>query len=101
MADGIYVLGNTFSELFENLQEVFKRAQKANLTFKPSKIIICPRNTILFRWQKKGDAWLPTQHTTLPLINAARLITVKQLRSWIGSYKQLSACIRNYTIPLS
>ena len=26
---------------------------------------------------------------------------MKQLRSWIGSFKQLSACIRNYSVPLA
>ena len=101
MADGIYVLGNTFKELYDNLYEVFKRAQTANLTFKPSKIIICPRDTILFGWRKSGTAWIPTQHTTLPLVNATCPLTVKQLRSWIGAYKQLSACIKNYAIPLT
>ena len=50
---------------------------------------------------KKGDAWIPTEHTTLPLISAPLPLTVKQLRSWIGSYKQLSACIQNYSVPLA
>ena len=101
MADGLYVLGNTFAELFSNLREVFRRAQKSNLTFKPSKIIICPVDTVIFGWRKKGDAWTPTEHTTLPLISAPLPGTVKQLRSWIGSYKQLSACIKDYSVPLS
>ena len=56
MADGLYVLGNTFGELFENLHEVFERARTANLTFKPSKILICPQDTIIFGWRKKGNA---------------------------------------------
>ena len=101
MADGLYVLANTYADLFENLKEVFERAKKSNLTFKPSKMIICPLNTIVFGWQKQGDAWTPTAHTTLPLINATPPTTVKQLRSWIGSYKQLSACIRDYAVPLT
>ena len=101
MADGLYVLGNTLADLFENLKEVFERAKISNLTFKPSKIIICPVDTVIFGWRKQGDAWTPTEHTTLPLINAPLPGTVKQLRSWIGSYKQLSACIRDYSVPLS
>ena len=32
---------------------VFDRARISNLTFKSSKIVICPLSTILFRWQKK------------------------------------------------
>ena len=101
MADGLYVLGNTFRDLLDNLREVFDRARKCGLTFKPSKIIVCPLDTIIFGWRKKGDAWIPTEHTTLPLVKASLPRTVKQLRSWIGSYKQLSACIRNYSIPLA
>ena len=101
MADGLYVLGNTYAELYENLHEVLNRAEIANLTFKPSKIIICPVDTVIFGWRKQGDAWIPTSHSTLPLINADLPVTVKQLRSWIGSYKQLSTCIKNYAVPLS
>ena len=96
MADGLYILGNTLADLYGNLKEVFKRADIANLTFKPSKISICPKDIVIFGWRKKGDAWIPTQHTTLPLISAPLPTTVKQLRSWLGSYKQLSSCMRNY-----
>ena len=48
MADGLYVLGNTYGELYENLHEVFDKAKLANLTFKPSKIIVCPKDTVIF-----------------------------------------------------
>ena len=101
MADGLFILGNTLGDLYENLKEVFKRADIANLTFKPSKISICSLDIVIFGWRKNGNAWIPTQHTTLPLINAPLPTTVKQLRSWIGSYKQLSSCIQNYSIPLT
>ena len=101
MADGLFVLGDTFKELFDNLREVFSRAHKCGLTFKPSKIQICPVDTVIFGWRKQGDAWTPTEHTTNPLVNAPLPVTVKQLRSWIGSYKQLSTCIRDYAVPLT
>ena len=55
---------------------------------------------MVFGWRKCGDAWSPTAHTTLPLVNAQLPTTVKQLRSWLGSYKQLASCIQNYAIPL-
>ena len=67
MADGLYVLGNTYASLFENLREVFERGKISNLTFKPSKVVICPKKTILFGWEKDGTAWTPTKHTTNPL----------------------------------
>ena len=51
--------------------------------------------------EKKGEAWLPTEHTTTPLVNAQLPVTTKQLRSWWGSYKQLASCIKDYAIPLA
>ena len=101
MADGLYVLGNTYTALFDNLREVFERGKIANFTFKPSKIVICPKETILFGWKKDGTAWEPTNHTTNPLIHAELPKTVKQLRSWVGVYKQLATCMKNYAIPLT
>ena len=101
MADGLYVLANNFSDLLENLTEVFDRARVSNLTFKPSKIIVCPVDTVVFGWRMKDEAWIPTEHTTNPLIDAALPTTVKQLRSWIGSYKQLSSCMKDYSVPLA
>ena len=38
-ADGLYVGGNSFDELYENLCEVFERTRLANLSLKPSKVI--------------------------------------------------------------
>ena len=101
MADGLYVLSNDLRDLYSNLKTVFERARKANLTFKPSKISICPRDIVVFGWRRTDNAWIPTEHTTNPLINASLPVTVKQLRSWIGSYKQLSSCIKDYSVPLS
>ena len=51
MADGLFVLGQTLEDLFANFTEVLLRARLSGLTFKPSKIIITPVNTILFSWQ--------------------------------------------------
>ena len=76
MADGLFILGQTVDELFENFQEVLSRARLCGLTFKPSKIVIAPVNTILFGWQKIGDGWRPTPHTISPLASALPPTTV-------------------------
>ena len=60
MADGIHVLGNTVEELVKNYKEVLKRADACNFTFKPSKVIICPRNITLFGWNLRGNTWYAT-----------------------------------------
>ena len=100
MADGLYILADTYADLLDNFREVLQRLKISNLTIKPSKVVVCPNDIILFGWRKCGDAWSPTAHTTLPLVNAQLPNTVKQLRSWLGSYKQLASCIQNYAIPL-
>ena len=42
MADGLHVLGTSIEELVQNYTEVLHRASLCNLTFKPSKVIVCP-----------------------------------------------------------
>ena len=101
MADGLFILGQTTEELFANFQEVLHRARLSGLTFKPSKIVIAPVNTILFGWKKIGDGWRPTPHTISPLASASNPKTVKQMRSWLGSFKQLSNSIEGYAVLLA
>ena len=77
------------------------RDRLSGLTFKPSKIVIAPVNTILFGWKKIGDGWRPTPHTISPLASASNPKTVKQMRSWLGSFKQLSNSIEGYAVLLA
>ena len=100
MADGLYIGGSTLEELSNNLSTVFNRAKLAGLTFKPSKIVVCPKETILFGWKKSGDQWSPTNHVVSPLSQAPLPKTVKQLRGFIGAYRQLSSTIKNYSMTL-
>ena len=95
-ADGIYVLGNSPDEVYDNLNEVFERAKLSGFTFKPKKVIICPKTTQLFGWIKENHAWRPTKHVLSPLASAEKPITVKQLRSWLGAFKQVTECIADY-----
>ena len=53
-SDGIYVLGNSEDEVFNNLAEVFERAKLSGLTFKPKKVVIFPKTTQMFGWIKNG-----------------------------------------------
>ena len=101
MADGLYVGGDNLTDLSNNLVEVFTRARNAGLTFKPSKIIVCPRSTVLFGWRKEGDQWSPTSHVVSPLSLSPPPKTVKQLRGWIGAYRQVSETIKDHAITLN
>ena len=101
LADGLYVGGDTLQDLSNNLVEVFTRAKNSGLTFKPSKIVVCPVSTILFGWKKIGSFWSPTSHVTSPLSTSDPPKTVKQLRGWIGAYRQVSNTIKDHSITLS
>ena len=96
LADGLHVLGNSVMDLARNYVEVLNRAEKYRLTFKPSKVVVCPKNIKLFGWELRGSVWHPTSHTTSALVNAPKPNRVKQLRSFLGSFKQLSASLPNY-----
>ena len=96
MADGLHVLGDSINQLADNYIEVLSRAEACGLTFKPSKTIVCPKNIKLFGWELKGNVWHPTPHTISALTNAPTPTTVKKLRSFLGSFKQLSASLPNY-----
>ena len=101
MADGLYVVGDTLQELHDTFIEILDRARKCGLTFKPKKIVIAPKDTVLFGWRKIGDGWRPMEHTISPLTKAEEPNTVKQLRSFIGSYKQITECVVDYAVLLS
>ena len=101
MADGLYLVGDTLQDLHETFMEVLDRARKCGLTFKPKKIVIAPKDTVLFGWRKIGDGWRPMDHTISPLTRAEEPTTAKQLRSFVGSYKQLTECIPDYAVLLS
>ena len=100
-ADGLYVGGNSFQELYKNLKEVFQRTRNSGFTLKPSKIIINPEKIILFGWIRDKGGWRPTEHTTSPLAKAELPRTIRQLRGFLGAYKQLSPCIKGYAVILS
>ena len=100
MADGLHVLGQSVHELAHNYVEVLNRAELCNLTFKPSKVVVCPRNITLFGWDLRGHKWYPTSHTVSSLVNAQKPTTVKQLRSFLGSFKQLSASLPGYAVTI-
>ena len=100
IADQVYVLGNSVPELIENFKVVMDRARNANLTFKPSKIIVCPQTTVILGWQKTGNEWFPTDHVLSPLSQAEPPSTVKKLRGWLGAYRQIAKTIPNHAVVL-
>ena len=101
MADGLHVLANTIEDGYETLSEVFRLARFCGLHFKPTKIEIFPRRTVLFGWNLVDHAWTPTAHNISSLYKAPLPKTVKQMRAFLGSFKQFAACVRRHGELLS
>ena len=101
MADGLYPLGNTGEELLENFTEVLRRAEVAGFTFKPSKTIIAPRSSVIFGWKLENRKWSPQEHVISSLSRTQKPSTVKQMRSFLGAYKQIAECVPEYSILLN
>ena len=101
IADALYILADTEELLLQNFITVLSRASLAGLTFKPKKLIIAPISTIIFGWKKVDQSWLPCSHIFSPLAKAPPPTTVKKLRGFLGAYKQVSECIKNYAVILS
>ena len=100
IADQIYVLGKTLDDLLDNFKEVLSRAKNANLTFKPSKIVICPQSTVILGWKKSKNEWSPTNHVLSPLAQAEPPSTVKKMRGWLGAYRQVAKTIPNHAAAI-
>ena len=100
IADQIYILGNTLTEVAANLKEVLHRAKLAGLTFKPEKIVVCPKSTVILGWKKQGNKWFPTDHVISPLSEAEPPSTVKKLRGWLGAYRQIAKSIPNHSASI-
>ena len=79
---------------------VLDRTRQSNLTFKPSKVVICPKSTVILGWQKNGSKWFPTEHVLSPLAQAEPPSTVKKLRGWLGAYRQIAKTIPNHAVVL-
>ena len=48
MADGLYVICDSLKKLLLNFTEVLNCARNCGLTFKPKKVVIVPKTTMLF-----------------------------------------------------
>ena len=98
MADGLYPLGDTPEELLENFIAMLALAEEAGFTFQPAKTWIAPRKTIIFGWELEEGCWSPQSHVISSLSRSKKPVTVKQLRSYLGSVKQLSDCLPGHSI---
>ena len=80
MADGLFVLADDIKSLLNNFREAMQRAKNSNLILKPSKLIIVPRDTVVFGCNLKDGKWYPTDNTIAALTRTELPSTVKKSR---------------------
>ena len=100
VADNLITGGNTPQEAVANYELILKLCNHCGLTFKASKTVICPKQVnILGKVWNQGKL-SPSVHLMSTIANISFPATVKQMRSFVGSVKQMKDNIKNYHLLL-
>ena len=100
IADNLFTGGQTPEEAAKHFHLMLQLCANSGLTFKASKTIICPKQiTILGKIWEQGSI-RPSSHLVSTLTKADYPVTVKQMRSFTGSVKQMKDNLPNYHILL-
>ena len=101
IADDMHVCANTIQELYRNWELVLRCCQLNNLTLSAPKTIICPRTAIVLGWVWSQGTITVGPHKTSPLAIADPPKTCSAMRSFIGAFKAIARCIKNYSSLMS
>ena len=101
IADDLYTGGNSIPELLHNWERILKAFETNNLRLSARKTTICPVTTTILGWVWSAGTITASPHKITPLATADPPKTTKALRSWIGAFKHLKACVPNYSALLS
>ena len=100
IADNLFTGGSTVKEAVENFHLLLNLCNNSGLTFKASKTVICPKSvTVLGKIWEQGTL-KPSGHLMSTLSKVECPTTVKQMRSFTGSVKQMKDSLPNYHLLL-
>ena len=94
-ADNLYIMGHSMEETVKRWKLVLDIMVKNNLKLSPKKTSCFPEELDLLGWTKKGKFLIPDVHRQNCLLKAPRPTTVKELRSFLGSYRTFYRCKAN------
>ena len=97
LADDLYIGANTPVELNTIWKKVLKTLLNNNLKLSPAKTVCCPTSTEILGWQWSNGTLKATNHRLHTLAACEPPLTIKGLRSFIGSYKFLSKVIPKHS----
>ena len=91
-ADNLYIMGHTMEQTVANWKQVLDLLQMNNLKLSPKKTSCFPSKLDLLGWTKEGKFLVPDVHRQNCLEKADRPTTVKEHRSFLGSYRTFYRC---------
>ena len=97
-ADNIYVVGNDIDETITNWQKTLQAMEDNNLKASAHKTQCFPDKLDLLGWSKEGKYLIPDPHRQNILLTAQLPNTVKELRSYLGSFNTFYKCKKNLNI---
>ena len=96
LADDLYVGAQSVDELLQIWSQVLEKLRLNGIKLKPTKTICCPASTVILGWLWENGTLRPTTHRLNTLAVCDPPKTVKDLRSYIGSYKYMSRSLPSY-----
>ena len=103
LADDLYVGGADAKEAADNYKKVLHKLQAANLKISPSKTKVFLKSVDVLGWVWQQGGYLsPSPHRVNAIKNTRQtdIVTIKDLRSWLGLYKTLLPSSPNLTLLL-
>ena len=101
IADDLYVVGSTLSELLRNWECLLATLQRNNLNLSASKTVIAPKSTTVLGWIWRCGSLSVSPHKICPLLSSAPPLTCTAMRSFLGAYKDIARAIPRCTSLLS
>ena len=100
-ADNIYVGGDTMEEAVDRWEKVLEDLNRNNLKLTPKKTACFPERLDLLGWTKEGSYLVPDPHRQNALITASLPRTIKDLRSFLGTYHTFFKCMQKQNLILA
>jgi len=96
IADDLYCGSeDSLEDLFSSWSQVVRLLSDNDLRLSAPKTIILPRSTVVLGWIWNQGTLAASSHQISPLVRAEPPKTVKELRSFVGSFRSLSKVIEN------
>ena len=100
-ADNIYIMGHSREETISRWERVLQALEDNNLKLSHKKTSCFPQRLDLLGWIKEGKFLLSDPDRQNILLSCTKPTTIKELRSFLGSYHTFYKCHKQHNMILS